>query len=50
MGSKKSLPRDVEEQNKMVDASLPVIGFFGFWKKKCVLAGFCAEEAILAGY
>ena len=29
MGSEKELPRDVEEQNKMADATEPVIGYLG---------------------
>ena len=33
MGSDKELQRVVEVQNKMGEASLPVIGLFRFWKK-----------------
>ena len=29
MRSEKELPRDMEEQNKMADASEPVIGYLG---------------------
>ena len=37
MRSEKELPRDVEEQNKMADATEPVIGYLGSELEKIVI-------------